>query len=187
MKKSTLCFLGSFIGIPVLVKIAEHQTSTGEYMGDSAAIVMFVAFIVLPVFGFIFRWYEKRKKYQALSIEEREKFDADEEQKREEAHERAQERRDAMIADRTIVSTAIVNSTTIGKQRSSVASSVARASVGGLVSPGWALVGALTPKKITTTKTKDVTFSIRYASGRCTTEKVKFGSHRYKELIKYIA
>jgi hypothetical protein len=50
-----------------------------------------------------------------------------------------------------------------------------------------AVAGAVTPKKKITTKTKDVTFSVRYASGRCELEKVKFGSKRYNELARYLA
>ena len=108
--------------------------------------------------------------------------------RREQREARAQAQMEQWKEDNTIVSTAIVNSTTIGKQKASVTSSVVRGAVGGAVfGPVGLIAGAVTPKKTITTKTKDVTFSIRYASGRCTTEKVKFGSLRYKELIKYIA
>lgn len=161
----------------VVFLMAIYQTETGEYMGEIAGWVMMVSLMILLPAGFVYRFKEKRKAYETLPPEERE-------QKLAEAHERLE----ALKADSTIVSTAIVNSTTIGKQKASVTSSIMRGAIGGMVfGPVGAVAGAVTPKKKITTKTKDVTFSVRYASGRCELETVKFGSRRYNELARYLA
>ena len=140
-------------------------------------------FVFLPL-RFIFRWYEKRKEYQALSQKERERLDADRERK----IAQAQAQMDEWKADRTIVSTAIVNTTSNGKQRASVTSSVVRGAVGGAIfGPVGLVAGAVTPKKTTITKDMTVTFAILYESGRRNVETVKVGSKRYNELAKYIA
>lgn len=102
--------------------------------------------------------------------------------------ERAQVQMEQWKADNTIVSTAIVNSTTIGKQKASVTSSIVRGAVGGVVfGPVGMVAGAVTPKKKTVTTGATVTFSILYASGKRGVETVKVGSKRYNELAKYIA
>lgn len=181
MKKSRICFLGCFVGVLVFVFLAKHQVNTGEYIGDIAGIVGAVITLVLLPAGFVYRLKEKD---EALSEEEfLEKVDRAERETLAAMAELARAK-----DDRTIVSTAIVNRTTIGTQKASTASSIVRGTVGGAFF-GFvgAVAGAVTPKKTLTTKTKDVTFSVRYASGRCELEKVKFGSRRYKELAKYIA
>ena len=127
---------------------------------------------------------EKRKAYEALSDEERAKEDAEREQK----VVAAQERLERLKAANTIVSTAIVGGTTIGKQKASITSSVVRGAVGGAVfGPVGMIAGAVTPKKKTVIKDAKVTFAILYASGDRTVETVKVGSKRYNELAKYIA
>lgn len=177
MRKSSFCFLGSFIGLLLLAWLVQVQTKSGMYMGEIAGWIMMISFVILLPTGFVYRSKEKRKAYEALPPEERE-------QKLAEAHERLE----ALKADSTIVATAIVNSTTIGKQKASATSAIARGVVGGMVfGPVGAVAGAVTPKKTLTTKTKDVTFSVRYASGRCELEKVKYGSKRYNELARYLA
>ena len=184
MKKSKICFMGSFIGILSIVGMANHQTSTGEYMGDAAAIVGAVSLVFLPILGFVFRSGEKRKEYRALTPEARARVDADRERKVAEA----QEKMDKWKADNTIVSTAIVNSTTIGKQKASVTSSIVRGAVGGAIfGPVGLVAGAVTPKKKTITTGATVTFAILYESGKRSVETVKVGSKRYNELAKYIA
>lgn len=88
----------------------------------------------------------------------------------------------------TIVSTAIVNTTTIGKTKSSVKSSVVRGAVGGAVfGPIGAVAGAVTPKKTTVFKNDTVTFSILYSNGKRKVETVTVGSIRYNQLAKYLA
>ena len=191
-KKSKLCFWLSFIGFLLMFVMMEMYENSNSGISEETLTMIACGsaiasmFVFLPL-GFIFRFIEKRKEYQALPLEERERLDAIKERQTAEAQARAQEMREEMLADRTIVSTAIVNTTSKGKQRASVTSSIVRASVGGLVSPGWALVGALTPKKTTVTKDMTVTFSILYASGKRSVETVKVGSKRYNELAKYIA
>ena len=153
-------------------------------MGDTAAIVGAVSLVFLPILGFIFRSGEKRKAYRALTPEARAKVDADRERKVAEA----QAKMDTWKADNTIVSTAIVNTTSKGKQRASVTSSVVRGAVGGAIfGPVGLVAGAVTPKKTTITKDMTVTFAILYESGRRNVETVKVGSKRYNELAKYIA
>lgn len=184
MRKSCFCFIGSFVGILVLAWLVQVQTNTGKYMGELAAWVMMVSLVFLLPAGFVFRYKEKRKAYEALPPEEQARIEAENERKLEEAQEKLRQ----LKADSTIVSTAIVNSTTIGKQKSSATSAIARGVVGGaLFGPVGAIAGAVTPKKTLTTETKDVTFSVRYASSRCELETVKFGSRRYNELARYIA
>ena len=181
MKKSRLCFIGCLVGVLLLSALAKHQATTGEYMGDIAAWVMMISLMILLPAGLVYRFKEKANAYS----EEEWARKCDEEERKVLA---AMEEMQLLKDDRTIVSTAIVNSTTIGTQKSSAASSIARGAVGGaLFGVVGAVAGAVTPKKTLTTKTKDVTFSVRYASGRCELETVKFGSKRYKELAKYIA
>lgn len=178
MKKSKFCFLGSFLGVWIAFMMAKYQTETGKYMGDIAVWVLVISLMILLPAGLVCR---SKEKWSAISEEEyAEKCD-----KAEREVLAAMEQRQL---DRTIVSTAIVNSTTVGTQKASVGSSFARGVVGGVTfGVIGAVAGAVTPKKKITTKTKDVTFSVRYASGRCELEKVKFGSKRYCELAKYIA
>lgn len=126
---------------------------------------------------------EAKKAYDALSDEERAKVDADRAKKVAEAQERFEQAK----ANSTIVSTAIVNATTTGKQKASVTSSIVRGAVGGAVfGPAGAIAGAVTPKKTTVTKGTTVTFAILYASGKRSVETVKVGSKRYNELAKYV-
>lgn len=156
---------------------------------NAAALAGFGMIVLLPI-SLSIRKKEKKAEYAQLPAEEKEKIDAERERaeaKRQEQEERLNELKAVREADKTIVSTAIVNTTSKGTQKASVTSSVVRASVGGLFSPGWALVGALTPKKTTVTKDMTVTFSILYASGKRGVETVKVGSKRYNELAKYIA
>ncbi len=102
--------------------------------------------------------------------------------------ERTQAQMEQWKADNTIVSTAIVNTTSKSKQKASVTSSVVRGAVGGALFGGVGMVaGAVTPKKTTVTKDTTVTFAILYASGKRSVETVKVGSKRYNELAKYIA
>lgn len=190
MKKSGFCFLGSVCCMVLSILVVNNQEYIGEITSDIAAVLCIIAIVLFLPLGLIFRAIEKRKAYKALSAEQREEIEAIKEQKRERAQiqlEQERERADRRKADRTIVSTAIVNSTTIGKQKSSMASSIVRGTVGTIIHPVVGIAGALTPNKTTTTKTKDVTFSVRYASGRCELEKVKYGSKRYNELARYIA
>lgn len=108
--------------------------------------------------------------------------------RREQREARAQAQMEQWKADNTIVSTAIVNSTTIGKQKASVTSSIVRGAVGGVVfGPVGMVAGAVTPKKKTVTTGATVTFAILYESGKRSVETVKVGSKRYNELAKYIA
>lgn len=87
-----------------------------------------------------------------------------------------------------IVSTAIINTTTVSKTKSSVKSSVVRGAVGGAVfGPIGAVAGAVTPKKTTVMKDDTVTFAILYANGKRKVETVKVDSIRYYQLAKYLA
>lgn len=174
MKKSRLCFLGGLIGVCVLVWMVNYQKRTGIYMGEAASLVMAASAIML-VAGALNSSSKKRKSYET---------DPEKERKLAEAYEQLEQ----LKADSTIVATAIVNSTTIGTQKASAGSSIVRGVAGGAAfGPIGTVAGAVTPKKTLTTETKDVTFSVRYASGRCELEKVKFGSRRYKELARYLA
>lgn len=190
MKKSSFCFFGCLACVLLSMVLVNYHERLGEYAGGVVAVLCLIAFVIFLPAGFVFRAIEKHKAYKSLPPERREEIDADKERKREDARikmEMEQERAERRKADRTIVSTAIVNSTTIGTQKSSMKSSVVRGAVGSLIHPVIGIAGAVTPTKTTTTKTTDVTFSVRYASGRCKLEKVKFGSARYKELAKYLA
>ena len=178
MRKSTFVIVGS-----IVISFIGYQMVQAGGSGAGEFLMVVPPLIGIP-WGVKMSKKEARKAYDALSDEERAKVDAERERKAA----AAQERLEQLKADTTIVSTAIVNSTTVGKQKSSVGSSFVRGAVGGAVfGPVGMIAGAVTPKKKLTTKTKDVTFSVRYASGRCEVEKVKFGSSRYNELAKYIA
>ena len=146
--------------------------------------------LMIDTVVFIVYLLTRKKKRKIVTPEEQERREhvaQAQQEYREKCAEIAQANRERKIANNTIVSTAIVSTTSKGKQKASVTSSIVRASVGGLVSPGWALVGALTPKKTTVTKDTKVTFAILYASGKRSVETVKVGSKRYNELAKYIA
>lgn len=178
MKKSSLVILSSVVLSFVGYLMEKNSSSAiGEFL------LVIPVLVGLPI-GLSMSKKEKRKEYNALSEEERAKKDAEKEQKLAEA----QERLERWKLESTIVSTAIVSGTTIGKQKSSVTSSFVRGAVGGAVfGPVGMIAGAVTPKKKIVTKGGTVTFSILYAAGNRSVETVKVGSKRYNELARYLA
>ena len=102
--------------------------------------------------------YESERKYQELC----KKY--------------AQERKEA---DKTIVSAVLISA----QNKKSGASALGRAVVGGaLLGPVGAIAGASTGKSYA----KSATFSVKYASGRTSTETVSVDSKRFKELSSYL-
>lgn len=165
--------------------VSTNDKSTGQAFLTISGCVLFYGFIGWLI-GRSRR--KKREAYEALSPEEKSEVDA---KKKAEAEQMAQfyaQAAEDRAQGKTIVSTAIVDSTAKSKTKASATSSVVRGAVGGAVfGPIGLVAGAVTPKKKTITKNKDVTFAILYANGKRDLEKVKVGSKRYNELAKYLA
>ena len=168
--------------------VKPNDAEVGQAFLTISGCVLFYGFVAWLV------GRSRRKKqaaYEALSPEEKVAFDAEQEAKkaaRDEKWTKIYEQAVEEEKGRAIVSTAIVDSTGKSKTKASATSSVVRGAVGGAVfGPVGMVVGAVTPKKKTVTKTKDVTFAILYANGNRDLEKVKVGSKRYNELAKYLA
>lgn len=179
MKKGTLCLWSGIIGTVLGMSWGINANGREEVAGMGAVLFLFSLFVLLP-FGIFRRVKAKR------SMTEEEKACADAERERKVAE--TQRRLEEMRAARTIVSTAIVDTTMKSKTKASAGSSIVRGAVGGaLFGPVGMVTGAVTPKKTTITKAKTVTFSVRYANGECRLETVKNGSARFKELAKYLA
>lgn len=177
MKKSTLVIVGS-----IVLSFVGYQMSQAGASSVGDLLMVIPPLVGIPV-GVRMSKKEAQKAYNALSDEERAKVDSENERKVAAAHERLEQ----LKANTTIVSAAVVGGTTIGKQKSSVTSSIVRGAVGGtLFGPIGAVAGAVTPKKKIVTKGGKVTFSILYASGNRSVETVKVGSKRYNELAKYV-
>lgn len=180
MKKSGKCFwlsLVCFILAGLMVYLDKNTDLNGQTLETIGVSSMVLCTLVFIPAGCVFRLKEKRQAFKALPKEEREKLEA-----------KALENAKAFREDRTIVSAAIVNTTSKGKQKASATSSIVRGAVGGaLFGPVGMVAGAVTPKKTTVTKDMTVTFSVLYESGRRDVETVKVGSKRYNELAKYIA
>lgn len=180
MKKGTMIILGSIAVMILGVRLATEKVCDETF----CQVLTFTAMFVGIPFGIHSTRKENKARYEALSPAARARID---EQKAVKLRE-AQEKREQWVEDHTIVSTAIVDTTQKSKTKASATSSVVRGAVGGaLFGPVGLVAGAVTPKKKTVTKNKEVTFAIRYASGRCETEVVKAGSSRFNELAKYIA
>lgn len=168
MSKSGKVFLAGFavyVGTCVVATVAPEYAESVEGVGVLAISAM--------IFSGIAWLVGKGKTARATLTDERAAA--------------AQAHWEEVRAARTIVSTAIVDTTMKSKTKASVTSSVVRGAVGFAIHPVAGAVGALTPKKTTVTKAKTVTFSVRYANGECKLETVKNGSARFKELAKYIA
>ena len=169
----------------LIVTVVAAALQAPSEIGVVLLILDFVLFVICVIRVFIkcIRRVFSRKRTKQYSQREL----ARQEHRAQRAKE-AQIKREQRIADNTIVSTAIVNSTMVGKQKASVTSSIVRGAVGGFVfGPIGMVAGAVTPKKKIVTKDATVTFSVLFESGRSSVETVKVGSTRYNELAKYIA
>ena len=185
MKKGTLCLWIGIFGTVLGMSWGINANGRTEIAGMGATLFLVSLFALLPV-GIYSRRKTKRDACNALSEEEKEKLAEERECKAEEAAQEWSAMKEEMRAARTIVSTAIVDTTMKSKTKASVGSSIVRGAVGSVFGPVGTIVGAATPKKTTVTKAKTVTFSVRYANGECRLETVKNGSDRFKELAKYI-
>lgn len=185
MKKSSWLIYGSIVLSFVGYLLQDNGIeSVGQFL------LVIPLFTMLPI-GISQHKKEKKAEYDALSPEEKAKVDAQQEAAQQELarlNEQMAQQKAERAQGKTIVSTAIVDSTGKSKTKASATSSVVRGAVGGAVfGPVGMIAGAVTPKKNTITKTKDVTFAILYANGKRDLEKVKVGSKRYNELAKYLA
>lgn len=187
MKKGTLCLWSGIIGTVLGMSWGINANGREEVAGMGALLFLISLFVLLPV-GIYRRVKAKREAYGALSAEEKDRLAEERERKAEQAAQDWAVMKEEMRAAKTIVSTAIVDTTMKSKTKASATSSIVRGAVGGYVfGPIGLVAGAVTPKKTTVTKAKTVTFSVRYADGHCQLETVKNGSARFKELAKYIA
>ena len=169
----------------LIITVVAAALQAPSEIGVVLLILDFVLFVlcVIRVFIKCIRRVFSRKKPEQYKQREL----ARQEHRAQRAKE-AQIKREQRIADNTIVSTAIVNSTMTGKQTASVTSSIVRGAVGGVIfGPVGLVAGAVTPKKRIVTKDATVTFSILFKSGKRSVETVRVGSARYNELAKYIA
>lgn len=187
MKSGKLCLwsgvFGTVLGVSWIVNAAGRE----EMLNAGTFLFLVSLFVLIPV-GLRKRSKTKREAYNALSEVDRERIEVERAQKAEEAAEKWKQMKEEIREANTIVSTAIVDTTSKSKTKASASSSVVRGAVGGALFGTVGMVaGAVTPKKTTITKAKTVTFSVRYANGECKLETVKNGSARFKELAKYIA
>ena len=183
MLGAILCAVGIAMGVN------GGDSNTAGMLTMASAYIMLYGFI-----GWLIGRARRKKKaaYEALSPEEKAAYDAKKEEEARVIAQFCEQERARAAEDRAqgkiIVSTAIVDSTAKSKTKASATSSVVRGAVGGALFGGVGMVvGAVTPKKKTITKNKDVTFAILYANGKRDLEKVKVGSKRYNELAKYLA
>jgi hypothetical protein len=170
MKKSTKLFcVGAFFCMVIVVLV--FILSNSENGDDSIMIYgMSLMFALLPAGYGISAGFDARAK-----------------EKREEFANLPKPLRDKILADKEIVSVKIVSSSTDTTTRGSVTSSVARGVIGGaLFGPIGMIAGAATPKQKTVGTETKITFAVRYASGRVSSETVVVDSLRYKELVKHI-